>query len=659
MAEVAAKKSINVVSNKNNSEACSVQSNNGLIDLGNITSCSNNQLITLSDDDLLLTNNTKNDINVDDKSLQELIESELALRISSTNDMENGDEAEYDVIGYIGETEVTRSQPEITKIVLEPRLNPQDVNSEFIIAEMNHYNVIEDRHANQNGHFPLDIRPKLFDTNTNVSNEVNDRNGIAEPEIDQLASIEQSTNAENSGHTNTGTIRDIYGKEAPVPAEIGDFEEGLSRVVPDDKLDHLDNVDGDASRLIFTMDNVVRDEIEEKVSFPKPISQSAEDSDSRVTELPSDFKDSSDLILDTSSKTTELADTWSNTESSGDTLQIGQFSDNFDESLQQIDNSTQLGSDADVPLPELRLDLGALQNQVTDNLENSGKMIETCIEPPSVVTEDSNILDSQTEPTDDISYERITQQEAVNKAVENGTEIVSGVAEVVQEVAPSAQNQTREDFDNAGNLLAFDISSTRDFIDSERQDVRESSHQIFKEEVEKVEENLSQNPSFEDGEVPTILTTTSTIIKESRDVRKSTKTVEIIQTTEKITSDESPRVFSDSKYADHCFIETPGQGQDFESWTTVEQATSVPSVNETIEDEGVQVISNESNSAITNTSDDWTAVDRQQLAPLATPDDEISDVSNKCDLHVSVVVFKSLIAYTSFIYVFFRGRNDH
>lgn len=68
MAEVTTKKSNNVVSSKR-SELCNVQSNNYLTDLNALTA-SNNHLISLCDnDDLLLTMNTRNVFDRDDKSL--------------------------------------------------------------------------------------------------------------------------------------------------------------------------------------------------------------------------------------------------------------------------------------------------------------------------------------------------------------------------------------------------------------------------------------------------------------------------------------------------------------------------------------------------------------------------------------------------------------
>lgn len=149
MAEVATKKSINVVSSKT-SEVCSVQSNNGLIQLDNITA-SNKQLISLcesndDEDDLILTNNTRNELDADDKSLQELIESELALRICSNagqqqqQQQQEEEEEEEDGTGIEmedGEGGKEGKEAEAV-IVLDRQQEHLDVNAEFIAAETEH-----------------------------------------------------------------------------------------------------------------------------------------------------------------------------------------------------------------------------------------------------------------------------------------------------------------------------------------------------------------------------------------------------------------------------------------------------------------------------------------------------------------------------------------
>ncbi|XP_012257502.2 xin actin-binding repeat-containing protein 2 isoform X13 [Athalia rosae] len=637
MAEVASKKSMNVVSSsKKSSEACSVKSNNGLIDLDNITSSSNNQLITkLSDDDLLIANNTscnKNDINVDDKSLQELIESELALRISSTNDIDNGDdEGEYDVIaGFIEEIEVTRSQPEITKIVLEPRPNPQDINSEFIIAEINHYNVIEDRYPPENGHFLTDLESTLQNEHEPVtgSNGISDENVIRSQRNGEM---EQNTILEDNGRSNIGeTVRDISEKDIITNREGGVSQGGQVAKIFDDQ-PCLDNVDGDYScRSVSTMDHSaqVRDEREQKLSGKIALDDEQSETKDQISEQ---------IFDSSSSKTNELLDTWSNPESSGDTLLIGQFSDNFDESL-----TTQQTEVSQVETEDSQC-LDVLQNlkseetrplETTSNQflnEDTSDIVQGTFEQVFTVTVDStNGLDSQTfELTDDLSSEQQTLKEQVVQgenveSLDNAEKSGKVEAESLREVTSTSTDPDVQDFEASAGFertVSSEVLKTQEFIEFERLDAREA-------------EISEKTVSPDDFQQSLDLETSN----DSTNPKETSSTVEVIQATEKSSNSESPRVFSDSIYADHCFVETHGQGQqEFESWTTVEQATGVPLLDEP---EGTEDLSqneqqtNDPNLALTNISDNLNAADLQQLAPLATPDDEISDVSNKCDSHI-------------------------
>lgn len=93
MAEVATKKSLNVVSSNNKSnDVCSVLSNKSLIDVDNNKSTLNNRLTSLCDEDeeederngLSISEELILDTGSDDKSLSELIENELALRICAS-----------------------------------------------------------------------------------------------------------------------------------------------------------------------------------------------------------------------------------------------------------------------------------------------------------------------------------------------------------------------------------------------------------------------------------------------------------------------------------------------------------------------------------------------------------------------------------------------
>ncbi|XP_015522046.2 uncharacterized protein LOC107225925 isoform X15 [Neodiprion lecontei] len=562
MAEVASKKSINVVSSNKTSEACGVSSNNGLLDLETcITPRSNNQLITLSEEELILANNgcAKNEISVDDKSLQELIESELALRISSTTEMvETGEDAAFEATDYI-----EGGQPEITKIVLEPRASPRDVNSEFIIAEMNHHNLTEAGLVSENGNFPPDFEfAEVSEARTNKE--------TAGTDIGQSVNAEETTVADVTGQSNATVTQDNLHQE----------------------------VDGDDRREL---------EVGQLIPTIVDEAEKEERADSQRTE---EFCRLNTESKDSSSRTNELLDTWSNPESSGDTMQIGQFSDNFDESLPQ------LGSDADSVASRD-------QNVSVDLLACYPGNTRTVMDPDLIVP----VKDSQTDLiTEEVSSEQETLQEVGDdvdtledpeEAMRNA--VKAAAEELVQEIISKSSDL------NVERSESFEISSTRDFLEFERKVLREMEEH----ETRDHGRNVDDHDVFE-GETMPVFTITEVV--QDLPTKTNDTTVEVIQATEKTPSDnESPRVFTESKYAENCFSEAPDHGeQEFESWTTVEQATEAPK-----SEEGARVDSVGSNLALTNLPDGLNAqVDLRQLAPLATPDDEISDVSNKCDVHI-------------------------
>lgn len=218
MAEVATKKSISVVSNKKSDVQCGVQSNNGLLDLDNITT-SNNQLISLCDtnddeDDLISTNNTRNELDSEDKSLQELIESELALRICSSNDQE--------IVVDPEEREETSNQPETVKrIVLDRREDTIDPNIDFIVAKAanesnEHCQSIEDPYSYRNGHASPDtkISGSSYEENTKPEPTVGFRDEEEEqvfaeqPEVGSTIVIQKTTTAEIDQSTSDSVADD-------------------------------------------------------------------------------------------------------------------------------------------------------------------------------------------------------------------------------------------------------------------------------------------------------------------------------------------------------------------------------------------------------------------------------------------------------------------
>ena len=317
MAEVGTKKSINVVSKKNN-EMCSVHSNNSLIDLDNI-STSNNQLISLCDDgededELILTNNTKNELSAEDKSLQELIENELALRICSSN--EDGEEIEEE------EEDSIKVQPEIKKIVLEPRQDPLDVNAEFIGAEINHYSVIEEPYGYQNGH-TIEPDPKN-QFNCSISSENLEDN--FEQELVDFQNEELIVESESDISLDQSS-KEVTEKEISSSDKV---EESIKIIeLPEEELLTLNGSDDAVTDVVDYIYESPKSTTSDKYLNEEEVFQSKFNEEDIEIVQESNFSD----LPEADRKLTEFGDPWSNLES-GDSMQsshqISKFSDDFD-----------------------------------------------------------------------------------------------------------------------------------------------------------------------------------------------------------------------------------------------------------------------------------------------------------------------------------------
>lgn len=298
MAEVATKKSINVVSSKKN-EVCGVQSNNGLIDLDGLTA-SNTQLISLcdDDDDLVLTNNTRNELENDDKSLQELIESELALRICTSQDE---DEA-------VEEAESVVTQPEtIKRIVLDRRQDSADVNAEFIAAESEHCSLIEEPYGHRNGHVSprVDVEAAKPEP-VRYHDEEEDRAFVDQPEAGVII---RKTKDEGDWESNRDEPVDVNKEECRA------IVKGAVSPADDPGSVTGDLVDGSNSRsfpVVPASCPVDKYQREEELRMP----------DLPRTEVEQERKDSANV---------DVPDTWTEQAPLSDGQQAGQFSDNFDQ----------------------------------------------------------------------------------------------------------------------------------------------------------------------------------------------------------------------------------------------------------------------------------------------------------------------------------------
>ncbi|XP_071627894.1 uncharacterized protein [Temnothorax longispinosus] len=567
MAEVATKKSINVVSSKK-SEVCGVQSNNGLIDLDDLTA-SNTQLISLcdDDDDLVLTNNTRNELEGDDKSLQELIESELALRICSSS---TDDEA-------VEETENVVTQPEtIKRIVLDRRQDPVDVNAGFIAAESEHYSLIEEPYGHRNGHVSPHVDVEVVKPEpVRFHDEEDDQAFVEQPEAGVAPIIIQKTN-ESDQESSRDEVVDVSNdsecraivKEVVPPTDDPDSSNVTS-----------DLVDGPSSQ-----------------SFPIPASCPV-DKYQREEELVQKMADDTDLLRtdveqERKNADVDVPDTWIEQAPLSDGQQAGQFSDNFDEAPYSQDRS----------LEE--------QKSPSTNEESS-------------TNEHIDILnDSYGDP-------RVEEEEIPGSLIRRDK---SSPSETLEEADSKLEDsRLSDDGVISQSEMSAETASTQEFLDTERRVLNEESdHETpqivvtseITESHQASSESILENESS--PECPVAEDTQNPVDESSSEFSASDST--FIEKTEVVVSDTSVTIFSETRQL------VAGQIGNLDSWTTVEEATKSPDERDvpTAAERGGDV--NDATWGDNEGKQDDCLAPSSPRAPLATPDEtETSDVSNACD----------------------------
>ncbi|XP_024940296.1 uncharacterized protein LOC107267289 isoform X5 [Cephus cinctus] len=652
MAEIATKKSMNVVSSKKN-EVCSVQSNNGLIDLDNITT-SNSQLNSLCDDededDLILANNTKNELNAEDKSLQELIERELALRICSSNEEDTADTMKNE--------ESSRSEPEVKRIVLEPRPDPLDINSEFIIAEMDHYSLIEDPYAHQNGHVTPDLDSKapviLKET---IESEPVGHLHVEETFDNQLGITETTAIQQTTSH---GDQADRQIKE-----DLLDLEKYLGLKEPaDQEIVGLD--DDDLARESYdqlcTMDNVIDDhfQVEEhdRSTDQKYLNILMEEDVDPGADLRNKMEH---VNLEDSDKAGEnnvdLLGSWNNQESRDN--QVGQFSDNFEETLEQVAEDDKPSAIVHEELVQLGADVPALGDDVAPSIfEYSGNLEQLSVEEDQSRTfslpEDETSTISEAKESSFIhkdTSEPISEDSQENQEILPAESSGPLLLEQSQGEELKFEKNSKHQQQNEINLhqdpeIQCDLRKFESESKIEIQEIKEVRHERHQESMERQEVFLTEK-----NLIDTKITESLIQSKTESTTSVENSLIEIIGTTEKTNS--NVRVFSESKYADACAFESSKDSNDFESWTTVEDATTSidkatpETLPDDVDNKEWQIVQEDSKHLTTESHGDdrllpednlESVQDRlstlgisETLAPLATPDDETSDISNMCD----------------------------
>ncbi|CAK9824890.1 LIM domain and actin-binding protein 1 [Anthophora retusa] len=572
MAEVATKKTINVVSSKK-TEVCSVQSNNGLIELDNITA-SNKQLISLCDtnddeDDLILTNNTRNELDTDDKSLQELIESELALRICSNTEEETGIETE--------EQQETPNEPETVKrIVLDRQSDTLDVNSEFIAAETKHSALIEKPYSYQNGHMSPDTKI----TESSYVENVVDPEPIAvgfreeeeeqvfdeQPEVGNAIVIEETTtNVTDQLTCDTSDDGKLFAQNEDNEETCSNYP-ALRLAEAEDRLPEVANISQESfessyeskEEQVTTTPVTYVDKYQEEKEIQSTVLETVE---TDVAQLESEEQqEGRDL-----EKKEDLLDTWTEQATFTEEQQTGQFSDNFDQSLCQeeveepntVEEFTKETSmddskpdDTFVPLIEIESakeqEIDEVKEISLTEVDESSSLTDTKI-PPELV--ECKTVDEQTEDV------ILSQSESFTEAA-----------------------STQEFLDTERRVLSEDINENDPQEDSQPGGI---SSQIKKDEEDEEEAQMKVEEANDN------IDEQNTITESSSELSVSEPT--FIEKTEVVVSESSVKIVSET----HC-IETGTDGEPVDE----EQSHEFES---------------------------------PARAPLATPDDETSDVSNACD----------------------------
>ena len=304
MADIATKnKSMSVVSTNNTLIAktnqkdvvCNLQSNNGLMmndnnSHNNGLSQNNKRLIDLCDEDegdldLVKANNTKNELDSQgDKSLQELIESELALRISA-NSLDDTDEDEVTDDMVAPQIEITK------KIVLEPTLESVDINAEFILNEKEHYTqYIGDSLECSNGH----VSPELKDPP-----DVEDEEDEAFEIPTEITVTEPTTTSGPSLPSAYEVSTELEPRNVEIESEVSIQEEDQTNTLSD--LMVTEETDEDSSKELSNRSVITTDKYNQEEEITMPSSEEKDTQDDILDDIEEDLSRLNDEVKEDSS----------------------------------------------------------------------------------------------------------------------------------------------------------------------------------------------------------------------------------------------------------------------------------------------------------------------------------------------------------------------
>ncbi|XP_054015934.1 uncharacterized protein LOC128892244 isoform X17 [Hylaeus anthracinus] len=569
-----------------------------------------------------MTNNTRNELNSDDKSLQELIESELALRICSST--------EEETIVDANDRQASTNEPETVKrIVLDRRQESVDANTEFIVAESEHCSLIEEPYSYQNGHVSPDtkISGSSYDENVKPEpvavgfrDEEEEQVFSEQPEVGSTIVIRKTTSDEIDRST-----RDSADDDGSFPRNE-DNEDPCSpypvlRIAdPAEKSPEMSNVTDES--IASTHESIV-DRITSNPIARLDKYQDEEEVQTKLIEFAgSDIVQAdAEPIEEDESRSTNVLDHWTERVTCLDGEQAEQLLCEFDRcqtnsetcatdqlveesSLPDVNNPgdssvsvmAESGKEQDAEIDGNELPVGEESKVSFDDKSSSSvdEKIPEDLEERSTFAKPGEELEPEPEPVPEPEQETETEPEPEGEA----------------QGSSMAESRSFDDGTLSHSEASTDAASTQEFIDTERRVLSEEcSDRHFQEDLQSYE---SLSPGKTDprmrnslGEDEEIGAKEEEMKEEANDnadeqnaIAESSSELSVseptfIEKTEVVISESSVTIVSETKYLE--------SGNDSEL-----------TVDDHAEDQNLDSPT-------------------RAVAPLATPDDEASDSSNTCD----------------------------
>ncbi|XP_076480901.1 uncharacterized protein LOC117164501 isoform X13 [Bombus vancouverensis nearcticus] len=593
MAEVATKKSINVLDNL-------TASNKQLISL-----CDNND----DEDDLILTNNTRNELDTDDKSLQELIESELALRICSSTEEEAGIESD--------EQQETMNQPEAVKrIVLDIHQEEDvlDVNAKFIVAETEHSALVDKSYSYQNGH----MSPE-----TKISNSSYEENVKPEPITVGFRDEEEQQQQEEQAFDEQSEVGSTILVEETTTREIDQLARDTSNdgkfpqneddedprpnypvLRPTEATERLSEVTTTTQESFESPYEHEQDQVTRTVSasYVDKYQQEQEVQGMIFESMEADIVKDAVTMEESRSRKTDTTDTWSEQTIDTEDRQTGQFSDNFDQSLCQEDVEPRTTEEfAKETVPESKKLADTFELADTERDKEREEVKEFSVDKESKVSANDKSSSSMEEKIP----EDVEELSVPGKPIEESEEEARGT--------PTMQFRSFDDVTLSHSESSADAASTQEFLDTERRVLSEENCDQYLPEDIQARETLSTEKID-----PPI----GNLLEEEEEEEEGEG---------QIKEEETKEEANDNMDEQNAITESSSE-------LSVSEPTFIEKTEVVISESSVKIVSETQCLEIDN---DAEPVNEEQLrnhelespvrAPLATPDDETSDVSNVGD----------------------------